>query len=461
VTRQPRRRSSGARRPPEEEVLRSIAELESAEAALRLAAARRFFEQPDDRAVPGLIRCLDTEDRVLLETAVEALGRCGDRRATGPLSELVRVLSDDSIGCVAAAALGELGDPEAIPALIHVHEHGDEANQAEARLALDRVPGGREALRAGLRDASSDRRQTALDALGSLGETDDVASVAAALEDPDQDVRARAARALGDIGDASAGDSLARALADPASDVRIAAAAAAGQLPDQVALDLLARAIEDPMLYVRRSAALGAAAALSPGRFALLARAASDPEASVRAAAVRALGGYAFPREANERPEEGALTALRSAIQDPDPQVRAQATAGLRGTLGSADAKKLLLELLDDLSAQVRREAISCIWAGRERGFEDVLVAALCDPEPSVRADTIRVLRELGVTTADDLIAALLKDEAAMVRSAAAQALRWSRSLSPAAVAALQGALTDEDSEVRHHATETWRSVVR
>jgi HEAT repeat protein len=72
-------------------------------------AARALGVLGDRRAAPALLRCLQSRNPLLRESAVIALGQLGEARAAG---DLVRLLADPSaaVSRAAAAALQELGD---------------------------------------------------------------------------------------------------------------------------------------------------------------------------------------------------------------------------------------------------------------------------------------------------------------------------------------------------------------
>jgi hypothetical protein len=133
----------------------------------------------------------------------------------------------------AAEALGQIGDPGAVVALIDA-----------------------------LRDDNSSVRQAAAEALGRIGDASAVAPLLVSLKDPSSGVRCAAARALGQIGDRLAVDPLIVALADSSWSVRESVAVALGHIPDPRAAESLEVALGDPELNVRQAAA-GALAALA------------------------------------------------------------------------------------------------------------------------------------------------------------------------------------------------------
>lgn len=68
-------------------------------------------------AVPALLDLLDTEDPVIRQKVVEAIGQCGDPRAAEHLEQVMAEDRAEEVRAAAAKALGELGDPESAAAL--------------------------------------------------------------------------------------------------------------------------------------------------------------------------------------------------------------------------------------------------------------------------------------------------------------------------------------------------------
>lgn len=143
----------------------------------------------------------------------------------------------------AIEALGSLGDPRAVAALVRIAR--EPARRAEAISALKALgePGARELGRL----ASAGRREDRVRAIGVLGEIGDASAVhilVAALSDPS--LRSEAARALGGLGDASVAPALAACLEDPSA--RSAALEALERVADATTVPLLERLGQDPTL---------------------------------------------------------------------------------------------------------------------------------------------------------------------------------------------------------------------
>lgn len=175
------------------------------------------------------------------------------------ISGLVRLLErgDPSVRHLAAAALGDLGDPAALAALLAALAGPDEegvrwrAAEGLSRLGEPAVAG----LAALVGHADPDVRWKAIVALGDIGDPRAAPALRARLADPDRFVRGRAVSALARLGVPCLSLVL-DTLADPDPRVRQGAAEVLGLIGDPVAVDGLLRALRDPAESVRRAAAV-------------------------------------------------------------------------------------------------------------------------------------------------------------------------------------------------------------
>lgn len=194
--------------------------------------------------------------------------------------------------------------------------------------------------------------------------SDLAASLRQALASDDDVVRAHAARAIGlaGLGDRSTLDALARvALVDAESGVRAAATTALNAL-DAPPRDLLTVAVEllehpDQTVRARAGWAIGkldpdvGAAAVGP----LRARLAQDPAIDGRFGAAWAFGRMRFS-------SEDVIDALRAALLDAEPDVRAEAARAI-GRIGSPAVPALpdLIRCVDDGDPLVREQVVIAI----------------------------------------------------------------------------------------------------
>ncbi|MFZ8842411.1 HEAT repeat domain-containing protein, partial [Thermoflexus sp.] len=165
-------------------------------------AAARALGQIGPPAVPALIQALRDEDRDVRWMAAWALGEIGDPQATPALTEALK--DKESLVCwMAAWALGKIGVP-ALPALLEALQDKDEEWEVRyaAALALGQIgdPQATPALIQALRDENLVVRWAAAEALRKIGDPQALPALLEALKDEDEGVRRAAAEALGQIG---------------------------------------------------------------------------------------------------------------------------------------------------------------------------------------------------------------------------------------------------------------------
>jgi HEAT repeat protein len=335
------------------------------------------------------------------------LSKLEAKRDTPGLVKALQYEKDSQVPRAAAAALGRIGDPQAIEPLVDAHRHSREAKHGI------NVRHGSE-----IRDAV----ERALVQFGELA----VEPMICALGDADPSIRELAVGTLGQIGDARAVDALARALADWAPPTRAKAAEALGTIGDPRAVDSLARALADP-----------------------------KAEAFVLAAAVRALraigdaraieslvAGYRYRTEYTRNVIDTALVPfgaravapLISALSEDDPLVRAH-VAGVLARIGDARAIEPLALALKDPDQVMRTGAATALgklgWAPEGAGGQSAYLVA---------TEAWDACAELGASCVDPLIGAL-RDPDRGVRRCATEALT---TIGEDAVEALVGALSGE-----------------
>ena len=172
-------------------------------------------EMERKRDVRGLVKALKYKDLKIVSAATGALVKIGEP-AVGPL---IQILNDEDprIRIIAATALGEIGNTQAIEPLADVLRRDDIAEK-EAALALAKI--GKpafDALIQALGNKSAIVRLLTLDTLSRIKDERAVDYLIQALEDENWEVRKKAAEGLGEMGDPKAVESLSKTLGDKRS----------------------------------------------------------------------------------------------------------------------------------------------------------------------------------------------------------------------------------------------------
>ncbi len=304
------------------------------------------------------------------------------------------------------------------------------------------------------------RRRAAL-AIGRVGLPAGVPALVPLLDDADPEVRQMAAFALGLVGDATARDRLETALDDPSPLVDGSAAEALGLMGDAAAAPaigrLLARIIQSGEVTVpppaqdeSRRDTLPAAFRL--GVFALVRLHAFDPLAQ---AVLDASGhprvnwwpvAYALARLGDKRAEPALLTLAK----DPDPYTRAYAAEGLGAMGDSPDVAALLVRMLGSPERSVVVQAIRALARLGDRAavapIEHLIEAQ--DTDPQVRLEAVTAAGHFqGATSLANLLLDFFAYPSPSIRAAA---LSSSAALDPDGfVTALSGLDPDPHWKVR------------
>lgn len=215
------------------------------------------------RALPAFRRLVCEGVMPVRSRAALAIGRLRDAESVPALCESLKLQPE--LWPATVFALGQIGDPRAIPALGELlgapETEKVKGLRQETVLALASF-GDRAALPAlegALHDPGFRVRAQAAESLGKLGWREAVPALIEALQDSRWQVATKAATALGAIGDAGGVEPLIRALAHENPELRVCAVTALGELGGAAALAALCRSFGDREPRVRREAALAVA----------------------------------------------------------------------------------------------------------------------------------------------------------------------------------------------------------
>jgi VWFA-related protein len=297
-----------------------LQDLHAGDAAARRKAAEWLGAVGAGAAAEPLLRALEDRSPEVRAAAAASLGRIRDPRA---IPALVGLLGDPD-GRTSRAALEALQGfgPAAVPALIGTLERGRPSAQVDALRALAAI-GDARAIQAitrlalppppatasptgaaheprGRPDADPRVRAWALWSLASMGRPDAAPALAQAAADPDPAIRGVAARALGELGSLEALPPLARAAGDEAPEVRREALASLERILEPGAEELVSSSGRLPA---------GRLVRLADDVFDPLLAAFRAPEGPAAEAAIQAFSSLAGERVI----EAGAL-----ALEDPE-----------------------------------------------------------------------------------------------------------------------------------------------
>jgi ABC-type multidrug transport system fused ATPase/permease subunit len=277
----------------------------------------------------------------------------------------------------AAKALGQIGDPQAVRALIQALRDEKEEVRWAAAKALGEIG---DALTQALRNEKEEVREAAARALGEIGDPQATLALTQALRDEKEEVRRAAALALGEIGDA-----LTQALRNEREEVREAAAKALGEIGDA-----LTQALRNEKEEVRWAAAeaLMRLTPVSPHQNEQERRAWQKRMASIRRVARRAKD-YELLAAVLERQAawEAALSPWQDPLQPPPvPAWRAWVRRAVWGALALLipGLAALAMAVLSGIGERLAEAALAFVqrlppWAALPAIVLIIVIAALQD----------------------------------------------------------------------------------
>ncbi len=280
----------------------------------------RTIEAFGGKAVPTLLEISTTEDRDHRLSAIWLLGRIGDRRS---VPVLMKALHDDQSRVVGSAirALGRMRVVEATDELTRKLQGGNDEIADDAAIALGRI-GDPAVIEALMETASNESRHedvrvAAIVALGDLGNAKAFSTLKTLVITNKRHLREAALAALGKIGDPAAFDMISKYAWAEDENLREAAVDSLGHLGDQrcVALlfDMLKR--EWPDAYFRERIVVALA---KTGQKAAIARVIQEFECSSNWPNIR----QAYLDALALSPKPQAYLRAVEALRDDDPRFR-------------------------------------------------------------------------------------------------------------------------------------------
>lgn len=381
-------------------------ELRRGEPGQRREAARQMASYPSADVAEALLGALEDPDPQVRLQAAAAVGQVGVPGAVPILTDWLND-AEPAVRSSAAHALGRIGDPRSGEALARLLADSRAGVRRAAVDALARIGGDGAvvSLLAHLDEADTSVRVAVIDALARIGDGRALVPLMAQAAEAAPEVRLATLRALGGIGDVRALPLLLSAIADGKPAQRNAAIAALGRLRLAGATDTLVERLQMPepreaKLVLSALGQIGTAPALDA-----VVEALADP--GLRPAAIRALvdatarANLPTPATAGG-PEPGAAPAAEAATARPTPVAQLvlalQASTGTGAAAGPAEALRALGELTDI------RPATDALLASLARSGDD---GASPDPASDTRGRAA-LMTALAATGAPAAVEALL-----------------------------------------------------
>jgi len=399
-------------------------DLGSGSSELRWSALTALGQTRDPEVRSQLDTNLASPEPQARALAAAALGNLGDRRATPALGMLLEPegakgrTEQPQVKLAAAAALRQLGDPRGQRFLQQALDGKDADTQFRAALLLcEQGPSSVQRILRAYLQRSGVPETTLVNILACLARAGDAAALQR-LRMQITDVgpaerRLSAAARLAQLGDAD-GLKYLRELSRKRGPEQLLAARELAQLDEPQGLELFRTYAfnREAQSLARQLACDGLGAVGEPADARRLAELLGDKrDAMLRQAAARAILEIAGR-------DPGFLSAqsmnwARAALLDSDALVR-ESAAEILGDSLSAGAVTLLAGLLKDHDIRVRRSAIIALGRRKDEAAVKVLRDALQDSDRRVRVQTLRSLLRMG----DLLNTPGMKLAAAQVRSA-------------------------------------------
>lgn len=375
---------------------------------------------------------LGSESPAVRTRAAELLGELVDESDTDIVGSLVAVaMSDDDEQVRAASidALDEIGTGAVEQLLVKVT--GAKIQQGATWATAKRFA-------SALSSDIPELRMAAANALGNLGETNAIPALIQALDDENPAVRTRVCAALGTLEHPRAVEPLIEQLDDSRGRVRLAAANALATIGNDRALSALLAMLSDENPEIRRISVVALGNARSVRVVKPLADALSDDNARVRSAAVFSIIDLLSnaPAQQSHQIRETVVTELQAATTETvvDPLLDIIETSNQRRQRRNAvwfisriidgevrgDILDALVDRLDDDDSPTAQFAATGLAdIGGSRVESRLLEFLKSDATAEARAKAVFVLGQVGGEKSLDALRKLSEDESQLVRKRA------------------------------------------
>ncbi len=372
---------------------------------------------------------MDENHRFLIRKSIVKIGA----RVVEPLMRLFK-LQNPEILAFAASALGEIGNPRAVPVLVGGLSHADWNVRRSSAYALTEIgERGVDKIAEALKSSNDDVRYWVTRILESIGEPG-VPYLIRALKDQNREIRFFAARALGSSFDSSVARSLVNSLADEVWSVRKAAAESICRL-DSPPVDELLRHIasdnEDIRHWISRIIKEIGLRFLPK-----IIEAMRKGDAELRLYACQAAGLIDSP---------DLVEPLILALRDDSEWVRTYAAISL-GQTGDPRSIIPLIRSFSDRNTDVHRNVVAAFERLGDRVFKE-LIKCIEGNDVELRRNAALALAEMHDDRGVDHIIILMEDSDETVRASAAEALGGFPGLKARTI--LNEALEDSSVKVR------------
>jgi HEAT repeat protein len=380
----------------------------SLSAIVRSGAAAALGYLNDPRAVPALIEALDDENTIVRYQATVSLSKMKDPSALEPLIKAVND-KDPGVQYQAINALREMKDSRAVPALINA-----------------------------LKDDSINVRYEAARALGEFDDPRELSLIGPMIENlghKDERIRRTAQLTLVQIGEPAV-EPLIEALASDNEETQRTVAATLGNFQDQRAIDSLVKLLLEQKEHVSWSAAAALGNYQDQKAIKSLVKSLSAKDSYLRMRVRMALYEIGPP----------VLDQLYIEIDSPDPLVRQQLVEILGHLIDARSSEPLLNILQNDPVAEIRKAAALSLSKFKMPRVVKMLLEAWHDEDHEVRAMAAKSLVRIGELSIKPLLKKV-NDTNSYIRWRTAWCL--GRIRDPIALKALIALLDDEVSEVK------------